>query len=171
MSFAKIGLYNLSRNGGETMNYHGKTMLTCYKKIDKLVMQIENLIKKKVKNSFYDYSSTYMQVERVLKLNEVRLDLIELKDITKEALDSLSDVDRTLISYKYFGIMPKDKDFDLKSRNYFRKQNKAIERFNSALKEKGYDEDWFLSKYLKISFIAGIYQKMILEEGKKHVAD
>ena len=43
------------------MNYHGKTMLTCYKKIDKLVIQIENLIKKRVKGSFYDFSSTYMQ--------------------------------------------------------------------------------------------------------------
>ena len=158
-------------NGGETMNYHGKTMLTCYKKIDKLVLQIENLIKKRVKDSFYDFSSTYTQAERVLKLNEVRLDLIELKLITKEALDSLSEVDKILISYKYFGVMPKDEDFDLKSRNYFRKQNKAIERFNSALKQKGYDEEWFLSKYFKIAFIAGAYQKTVLEEGKKHSKD
>ena len=153
------------------MNYHGKTMLTCYKKLDKLVLQIENLIKKRVKDSFYDYSSTYMQAEKVLQLNEVRLDLMELKAITKEALESLSEVDRTLICYKYFGITPKDEDFDLKSRNYFRKQNKAIERFNNALKSKGFDEEWFLNKYLKISFIAGVYNKMILEEGKKHSAD
>ena len=153
------------------MNYHGKTMLTCYKKLDKLVLQIENLIKKRVKDSFYDYSSTFTQAEKVLQLSEVRLDLLELKSITKEALDELSEVDKTLIYYKYFGILPKDEDFDLKSRNYFRKQNKAIERFNNALKSKGYDEDWFLKKYLKISFIAGVYQKMILEEGKKHSAD
>ena len=83
----------------------------------------------------------------------------------------LSEVDKTLIYYKYFGILPKDEDFDLKSRNYFRKQNKAIERFDNALKSKGYDEEWFFKKYLKISFIAGIYQKMILEEGKKHSLD
>lgn len=151
------------------MNYHGKTMLTCYKKIDKLVLQIECLIKKRVRSSFYDYSSAYSQAEKLLSLNEVRMNLIELKSITKEALDSLSEIDRTLIKYKYFGILPDDKDFDFKSRNYFRKQNKAIERFNLALKEKGFDEDWFVNKYLKISFIAGVYNKMILEEGKKHV--
>ncbi len=153
------------------MNYYGKTMLSCYKKLDKLVLQIENLVRKKVKYSFYDYSSTYEQAESVLRLNDVRIDLLELKLITEEALNSLGEVDKTLICYKYFGILPKDKDFDLKSRNYFRKQNKAIERFSSALKSKGYDEDWFIKKYLKISFIAGIYQKMVLEEGKKHVVD
>ena len=108
------------------MEYYGKTMLTCYKKLDKLVLEIENLIKKRVKNSFYDYSSTFSQAQKLLELNEVRLDLIELKEITKNALDSLSDVDKTLICYKYFGILPKDEAFDLKSRNYFRKQNKAV---------------------------------------------
>ena len=96
--------------------------------------KIENLIKKRVKDSFYDYSSTFAQAEKVLELNEVRLDLLELKLITKDALDGLSEVDKTLIYYKYFGILPKDEDFDLKSRNYFRKQNKLVEQFSEKLR-------------------------------------
>ncbi len=153
------------------MSYYGKTMLSCYKTLDKVITQIENLIKGRVKNSFFNYSSAYCQAEKLIQLNEIRLDLMELKEITKEALSVLSDTDRTLLYYKYFGIMPEDKNFDLKSRNYFRKQNRAIEKFDNILKAKGYDEKWFLDKYLKISYIAGIYQKTINETGKKHVID
>ncbi|MBO5926124.1 MAG: hypothetical protein J6Q38_01010, partial [Clostridia bacterium] len=130
--------------------------------------QIENVIRSKVRNSFYNFSPMSEQAEKILKLTDIRLDLLELKEITKDALSKLSEYDRTLIYYKYFGIKPKDDSFDLKSRNYFRKQNKALDRFNYILKEKGYNEDWFIKKYFRISFIAGAYQKMISEEGKKH---
>ena len=151
------------------MSYHGKTMLSCYNTLDCVVGQIENIIKTKVKNSFYNFSPTYDQAEKILKLGEVRLDLLELKEITSEVLKELSEVDRILICYKYFGILPEDKNFDLTSRNYFRKQQRAIEKFDIKLKSKGYDEEWFKNKYLKIAFIAGVYKKMINEEGKKHV--
>ncbi len=151
------------------MSYHGKTMLSCYNTLDCVVGQIENIIKTKVKNSFYNFSPTYDQAEKILKLGEVRLDLLELKEITSEVLKELSEVDRILICYKYFGILPEDKNFDLTSRNYFRKQQRAIEKFDNKLKSKGYDEEWFKNKYLKIAFIAGVYKKMINEEGKKHV--
>lgn len=151
------------------MSYHGKTMLSCYKSLDCVASQIENIIRSKVRNSFYNFSPTFEQADKILKLTEIRLDLLELKEITKEVLEELLETDRILICYKYFGILPEDKNFDLTSRNYFRKQNKAIERFDSKLKAKGFDEEWFKNKYLKIAFISGVYKKMIKEEGKKHV--
>ena len=151
------------------MSYHGKTMLSCYNALDCVAKQIENIIRSKVKNSFYNFSPAFEQADKILQLTEIRLDLLELKEITKRALDELSETDRILICYKYFGIVPEDKDFDLTSRNYFRKQNKAIERFDLKLKSKGFDEEWFKNKYLKIAFIAGVYKKMLKEEGKKHV--
>lgn len=149
------------------MCYHGKTMLTCYTLLDSFVEQIENLIKKKAKNSFYNYSSTLVEAENLIRLAGVREDLLELKEITKETLENMPESDRVLICYKYFGIMPSD-DVDISSRNYFRKQNKAINLFNSKLMAKGFTEDWFKDKYLKIAFISGVYKKMISEEGKKH---
>lgn len=152
------------------MAYHGKTMLTAYMLIDNLVKQIENLIQSRARNSFFNFSSTFEQAEKILKLTEIRLDLIALKEITKNALDSLSEEDRVLIFYKYFKINPKDKDFDLTSRNYFRKQNKAIIKFEEILKRDGYTDEWFEKNYLKIAFIAGIYKKIIKDDGKKHVA-
>ncbi len=153
------------------MSYHGKTMLSCYRTLDKVVTQIENLIKKRVKNSFFDYTSALQQAEKIISLTQIKEDLVELKTITSEAFDSLTSEDKTLIAYKYFGVLPEDKEFDLKSRNYFRKQNKAIEKFDGILKGKGYDEAWFNSKYLKIAYISGIYNKMIKESGKKHVIE
>ena len=153
------------------MNYTGKTILSCYYSIDKVIVQIENVIKKKAKNSFYDSSSTEKQAEKILQLVEIRKDLFELKLICEMAFSKLSEYDKILISYKYFGIKPSDENFDLKSRNYFRKQIKALDNFNKILVKSGYDSEWFKNKYLKIAYIAGIYQKAILEEGKKHVIE
>ena len=75
-----------------------------------------------------------------------------------------------LLEYKYFNVVPEIENFDHTSRNYFRKQVRAIDRFNKMLESLGYDEKWFLDCYLKIPFIKGVYHKTIKEEGKKHVA-
>ena len=150
------------------MELYAKTILSCYMVLDKIITQIENLIKTRARNSFYDYSSTLKQSEKILSLCNVRLDLLELKEIAKNALNLLNEEQNTLISYKYFGILPKDKNFDLTSRNYFRKQIKALNKFSSLLKSKGYNEEWFAKNYMPIAFIAGTYQKVVSEQGKKH---
>ncbi|MBR5439607.1 MAG: hypothetical protein IKV61_05265 [Clostridia bacterium] len=150
------------------MELYGKTILSCYMMLDKIVNQIENLIKTRARNSFYDYSSTLKQSDKILKMCNVRIDLLELKEIAKEALNCLNNEQITLISYKYFGILPKEKDFDLTSRNYFRKQVKALKTFSSILKNKGHNEEWFVNKYLTIPFIGGAYQRVLNEQGKKH---
>lgn len=150
------------------MELYGKTILSCYTMLDKIVSQIENLVKTRARNSFYDYSSTLKQSNKILKLCNVRFDLMELKEIAKNALEMLNNEQKTLIFYKYFGILPSDKNFDLTSRNYFRKQIKALKRFSSILKSKGYNENWFENKYLPIAFISGTYQKVLNEQGKKH---
>ncbi len=152
------------------MELYAKTILSCYTMLDKIINQIENLIKTKARNSFYDYSSTLKQSDKILKLVNVRIDLIELKEIAKNTLNLLNNEQKTLIFYKYFGILPKDKNFDLSSRNYFRKQIKALNKFSSLLKSKGFNEEWFEQTYLNISFILGTYNKVVSEQGKKHVA-
>ena len=147
------------------MCYYGKTMLTCFKNIDSINKQIENLIIKKAKASFYGTRSALAVSQELIDLGEVRLDLMELKQITLTALNKLKDEDKMLIKYKYFNILPKIENFDHTSRNYFRKQVKALDRFNKALLSLGYDEKWFLDNYLKIPFIKGVYHKTIKEEG------
>ena len=153
------------------MQQYGKTILTAYPLLSGYVTQIENLIRKRARNSFYLRVDTVSFAEQLLRLGEIRKDLLELKITIEETLASIPEYDRILISYKYFGIMPNDENFDLKSRYYFRKQIKALERFSNALVQSGYDSEWFKNKYLKIAFISGIYQRTLLEEGKKHVRE
>ncbi len=151
------------------MENYAKTILSAYTQLPGMITQLENLIKKKAKNSFYLKCDAYALAEQLLGLGEIRKDLIELKDITEEVLDSIKPYDKILICYKYFGILPELEDFDHTSRNYFRKQVKALSNFANKLFEKGYDKEWFQNKYLKIAFISGIYQTTLLEQGKKHV--
>lgn len=151
------------------MEQFGKTILSAYPMLAGYVTQIEDVIKKRARNSFYARCDVLSLSEQLLSLGEIRKDLIELKLIVEEVLSLIKPYDRILISYKYFGITPSEEGFDLTSRNYFRKQIKALKNFSDALILKGYDKDWFKNKYLKIAFISAIYQKTILEQGKKHV--
>ncbi len=153
------------------MQQYGKTILSAYPLINGYVTQIENLIRKRARNSFYLRCDTVAFAEQLIRLGEIRKDLIELSSVVEEALLSMPTYDKILISYKYFGIRPEDENFDLTSRNYFRKQIKALEKFSKALESNGYNKEWFQNKYLKIAFISGIYKKTLLEEGKKHVRE
>lgn len=151
------------------MENYAKTILTCYDTIDGYITQIENVIKIKAKNSFYVRCGTATLAEQLLSLSEIRKDLIELSEIVDKMLKKMTEEDRILISYKYFGIEPSNKDFDLTSRNYFRKQVRAIKRFADLLIKSGYDENWFKNKYLKIAYISSIYNLTLKENGKKHI--
>ncbi|MBQ3234793.1 MAG: hypothetical protein IJA97_01370 [Clostridia bacterium] len=153
------------------MEKYGKTILSAYPLLDGYITEIEGLIKKRARNSFYLRCDTVAFAEQLIRLGEIRKDLFELKFIVEEVLASLNSYDRTLISYKYFGVRPEDENFDLSSRNYFRKQIKALDNFCKRLESMGYVQEWFQTKYLKIAFISSIYKTTLLEEGKKHVRE
>ncbi|MBR6737852.1 MAG: hypothetical protein IKL82_05770 [Clostridia bacterium] len=151
------------------MENYAKTILSAYPMLDSVITQIENLIRNKARNSFYVYDNTQKVVEQILRLGEIAKLLYILKVIVDDTLLEITPTERELISFKYFGIVPERDNFDHVSRNYFRKQIKALNSFCQRLKENGHDENWFKDKYLKIAFIAGIYKKTLNEEGKKHV--
>ena len=121
------------------MENYAKTILTCYDTIDGYITQIENLVRIKAKNSFYFRNGTIGLAEQLISLSEIRKDLMELSEIVDKMLKKMTEEDKILISYKYFGVQPEDKDFDLTSRNYFRKQVRAIKRFAELLKKSGFD--------------------------------
>ena len=151
------------------MENYAKTILSCYDTIDGYITQIENVIKIKAKNSFYLRNGTVTLAEQLISLGEIRKDLIELSEIVDKILKKMTEEDKILISYKYFGVKPKDENFDLTSRNYFRKQIRALKRFSELLVKNNYDEEWFKNKYLKIAYISSIYQLTLNENGKKHI--
>ena len=152
------------------MSYYVKTILSCYKALMPLSKQMETIIKQKAKNSYYNYSPCQVQAEEILKIVNVRLLLLDLKSLTEEALSKLSFNDLWLIKYKYFGETP-DFEFDHTSRNYFRKQVKVIEKLKKVFCSIGVTEEWFMNNYFDIVFIKKYYNKIIKEEGKKHVRE
>ena len=151
------------------MEKYAKTILSSYNQISGIITQIENVIQRRAKNSFYLRCDTTQLANELLSLGEIRKDLIELECIADDILSKIKPEDKTLILYKYMGVVPEDENFDHTSINYFRKQIKELERFTNKLVSEGYDEEWFKNKYLKIAFISGVYNKTLLEEGKKHV--
>ena len=88
----------------------------------------QTVLRAKARNSFYSRCDVVNLSEQLLSLGEIRKDLFELITITDEILSSLKAQDRILISYKYFGEVPEDENFDHTSRNYFRKQKTRYAR-------------------------------------------
>ena len=154
-----------SRRG---MEKYAKTILSSYNQISGIITQIENVIQRRAKNSFYLRCDTTQLANELLSLGEIRKDLIELECIADDILSKIKPEDKTLILYKYMGVVPEDENFDHTSRNYFRKQIKALNNFKGQLEKIGVTETWFENKYLKIAFIKNVHKKIILEEGKKH---
>lgn len=150
------------------MFYYEKTMLSAYPLLQNYIEQLENIIKKRAKNSFYDYQDTVALSNKILELCDARQDLFMLKECTEIAFSKLKEEDKILIFYKYLGIMPSSTDFDHTSRNYFRKQVRAVEKFSKILNNLGFTEKWFNDNFMYMSFISNIYKKVILEDGKKH---
>lgn len=151
------------------MSFYEKTILSCYNALPSYIEQIENVIKSRARNSFRNFSPAYEQAEKILQLIEVRNDLFELMSLTEEAVKKLGEYDAMLIKYKYFAILP-EIEFDHTSRSYFRRQNKALERFKINLSSVGVTEEWFEQKFLKLAFIKQTHKKVIAENGKKHTA-
>lgn len=148
------------------MDCCAKTVLVTYKSLNSVIEQIENLIKSKVKRSFYDYSSTYSQAQKILELVNVKDDLIDLCLLTKDAISKLNSQDRQHIEYKYLNVLPNN-EFDRTSRQYFRRQIKAFNNFCEKLIESGFDKDKFLNVYLKIPYIYQAYVKICSQEDKR----
>ena len=150
------------------MFYYEKTMLSAYVLLQNYIEQLENIIKKRIKNSFYEYEDTISLTNKILALSDARQDLFLLKECTEIAFNKLNKEDKILIFYKYLGIKPDDENFDHTSRNYFRKQVRAVERFSKILQNLGFTEKWFNNNFMQISFIQNIYKKVVNEDGKKH---
>lgn len=71
------------------MEKYAKTILSSYNQISGVITQIENVIQRRAKNSFYLRCDTESLAEQLLSLGEIRKDLIELKFIADEILDKI----------------------------------------------------------------------------------
>ena len=146
-----------------------KVLLYAYPNIESLVDQIDELVEKKAITSM-DATSPCLDICNsiisLIKEKDLYLDLLVTLD---GILENLTEYEKMCIEYKYFLVRDKDKfvGFDYTSKQYFRHQNKILEKIRKRLDKKGYDDNFFREKYLPIKFFKALLRGV--KEKEKHV--
>ena len=78
----------------------------------------------------------------------------------------LSQKEYDLLDYKYFKLKPKEyyKDFDFKSRNYFRNQQKLCKKITALFEQWGMTDEWYEENYLTINFFNELLKRVKEQE-------
>lgn len=134
---------------------YAKVILLAYPYIDKAVLQIDKQIEKRCSLSFFSTEPCEVSVEKISTLISDKRHLLFLKEEVDKVLSRLSDTERILIGYKYFNNRPIE-GFDYKSRSYFRRQNKLLDKFTKMLETINLDENIFIKEYSKIPYLKSI---------------
>lgn len=117
-----------------------------------------------------DKSAFALAVELAKEVCE-KQDLEWLKECVEKALDSLTDVEKTLIAARYFGKrrkikkpltsaseLPKTEIAAWSERKYFRFQGRLSEKVSVILNRLGLTEEVFESKFAKTDIFEKIYR-------------
>ena len=145
-----------------------KTVLYLYPMLESIISQIDGIVLRRALASFSDTSPCVEQAERIIKYTEIKKLLIGLKIKTDKLLGTFTEDELKYFEYKYFRRKPKIyyEGFDTECRNYFRKQQRLLERFSRKLNSAGMTEVWF-SPYLEIPFVKDLSRRIAEREKKK----
>ncbi len=134
---------------------YAKVILAAYPRIGNAVKEMDRSVRRRCFASFDSKIPCAIYAEKIAKIIENKEKLLLLKDKVSKVLKRLTDEEMILIGYKYFKNRPID-GFDYKSRQYFRRQNKAFSRFKEMLSYINLTESVFVKDYSKIPFIKSI---------------
>lgn len=146
-----------------------KVLLYAYPNIESLIDQIDELVEKKAITSM---DSTLPCIEicnsmiSLIKEKDLYLDLMVTLD---GIFEGLTEYEKMCIEYKYFLVRDKQKfaNFDYVSKQYFRSQNKILEKVRKRLEKKGYDDVFFKEKYMPIKFFKALLRGV--KEREKYI--
>ena len=105
-----------------------------------------------------------------------------LKTIIKEAVDSLTEVERTLIGIAFFGTKKKVRLLSQKrclggaewkswsERSRFRIQTRALGKVKAAFLRAGLNKEVFEREFLSMEFIRRIYKRVLRSRGYSSVS-
>lgn len=135
-----------------------KVIMLAYPKCEKIIKEIDDLILKKALSSMQDFSPCEEQCYKIVRLMNRKQLLIELKERVDKLLEKLTEEQIKLLEYKYFKRKSKEyfDGLDVKSRMFFRKQDRLIERIGNLLERSGCGDEWFIKRYADWKFFSDL---------------
>ncbi len=147
-----------------------KTLLYAYPNLLKIIRRIDELVEKRAINSKSVHSDCLVQCEKIISLTSQKGLLYEIKYYLDIVIDKLSREQRDYLEYKYFKKLPKDyfNNVNFQSRNYYRKQQKLLERISECLDWMDKGDEWFETRCKQVSYIKKLLVSVELNElGRK----
>ena len=151
---------------GYQMLHYEKTAFYVYPKLKAMIKGIDETFIRKIYDSKSDTSPALYQCETLLKITDIKQNLLFLKAADEKVYNELSDEKKELLSYKYFrlgkgGALP----LHGKSvRSYYRRQIRLAKEIKELLSGFGVTEDWFEKNLLTVPFIKEEQKKVELRE-------
>lgn len=130
-------------------------VLTVYSSIESILEQLEKSVKRKAVNAFSSTKGAFTDCNELVEMIETRNKMLVFKATVDKVFERLSDEERILFGYKYFNNRIID-GFDYKSRNYFRKQNKALNHLGELLGYIGLCEKKFYDLYGNLKCVKSV---------------
>lgn len=142
-----------------------KTMLRAYRSLESVAGQIDDLVYRRALSSHSFRadcvcSGAEQQVEKIVQLMNKKSNLINLKLLTDEIMAVMDGESFVILTNKYFKNLKAEKSVEqlgISLRTYFRRLDKAEDRFAKECLLRGCGDDWFKENYFDQSWIKNLY--------------
>lgn len=131
------------------------------KSLDKIVLDIG---KSGSDRSMYNYQTTILQTNKIIKLMDRKRKLINLKVIVEDCLVKIPKKSRRILSLFYIDGITGNliaQLLGISLRTFFRQKSKALDYFCSELEKFGYNIDFFEEEYSKEKWFSSVYADML----------
>lgn len=135
-----------------------KVLLYAYPTLKTLIKEYKEHIYERAVRSYggradAESAATYI-AEQILNMQALEWG----KEILEKVFSKLSEIERTMVALRYFGLKRKSVKAELikekkqfsSERSYFRAQEKLLKKIAALLQAAGLDEGYFESEFLKI---------------------
>ena len=146
--------------------YYLKTALLVYPHLEEICEQIDNTVMEKALSSMSNVTPCEEQCEKIIKLHNEKLSLINLKVIIDGQVKKLTKYEKECLDYRYFKTMAKDEftKVDTKNRQYYRDQENLLQKMTRLFNRSGFNDKWFEKNYMCFGFFKEVLACLIERE-------
>ncbi len=144
------------------------TALVAYSALPKLVNDIDFAVSTRVNSGFQSVHlkngvTTYDLIGEIIKLNDWKRKLVNLRIIVASAMEKLTDSERMILLSRMFRkhtFQQISEDTAIPLRTVFRRFDSAQKHFASSLEIMGFGEDWFEREYAEVEYLKKIHERI-----------